>query len=250
MTEKTFNKYFNYGLMFCMLAVIAVATAFKLQDPGQRVVMLLLASFGTLLGVLSTILSANGLILTFLFGAIDVSIGAALALDSGLMGNFALHAFFFLPMQFVGIWQWYKRGARTKDAKVKARRLSKKGIIIILVSVAAGLALAYAVLYYIDFAKFNNGSIEVIDRHKIFWDSVVLVLNVTGQVLMSLAFFEQWIVWTFVNISSIVMWGIAMGSSETNGYTLVMLIKYCFYLINSLNGIRIWYRLSKPEALA
>ena len=46
-------------------------------------------------------------------------------------------------------------------------------------------------------------------------------------------------------ISSIFLWGGTMMSSAASSYTVVMFIKYCFYLVNSVNGLRIWYKLSK-----
>ncbi|MBR1706339.1 MAG: nicotinamide mononucleotide transporter, partial [Bacteroidales bacterium] len=63
----------------------------------------------------------------------------------------------------------------------------------------------------------------------------------------SLAFFDQWAFWILVNIASISLWGSTMLSSEASSYTVVMFIKYCFYLVNSINGFRIWYRLSRAE---
>ena len=95
-----------------MVLAVTVTTIFKLQQPGVKTFMLLLAAFGSVMGVVNTVMSANGNILTFVFGFIDVLIGTIVYLDNGIMGNFALHAFYFLPMQFVGFWQWSKRGGR------------------------------------------------------------------------------------------------------------------------------------------
>ena len=240
--EKKFNKIVSSVIMAGMLIAIAITTGFKLADPGARRVMLLIAAFGSLFGVLSTILSANGLIWTFIFGILDVTIGSVIAYDTGVMGNFALHAFYFLPMQFVGIWQWRKRGATAKE-EVKARRLSLKGWALVAASIAGGIALSYFILYRVDLAKLGEASL--IDRPKVFLDATVLTLNIVGQILMSLAFFEQWIVWNLVNIFSILLWANTMLSSDASSYTVVMFIKYIFYLLNSINGFRIWYALSR-----
>ena len=50
--EKKFNKYFSVVIMAGMLISIAIATGFKLQDPGVNKVMLLVAGFGSLMGVM------------------------------------------------------------------------------------------------------------------------------------------------------------------------------------------------------
>ena len=86
---------------------------------------------------------------------------------------------------------------------------------------------------------------ENINRSQIFFDAAVTTFNIAGQILMSLAFYEQWYLWILVNISSIFLWGGTMMSSAASSYTVVMFIKYCFYLVNSVNGLRIWYKLSK-----
>ena len=222
-SEKKFNLWFNAFILVGMLLAVVVTNAYKFQQPGARHFMLLLASVGALTGVINTVLSANGNILTFLFGLIDVTIASYVAFDSSIRpggdpvwGNFALHAFYFLPMQFVGWWQWRKRGASSKE-KVRARRLG------------------------------GSPETEGFIRTVILFDALVLVLNILGQVLMSLAFMEQWVVWILVNIFSICLWGGKALSSPDSSYTVVMVIKYIFYFLNSLNGLRIWYGLSRGE---
>ncbi len=88
-----FNLALNIFLVAGMLLAVTVTTIFKLQQPGVKTFMLLLAAFGSVMGVVNTVMSANGNILTFVFGFIDVLIGTIVYLDNGIMGNFALHAF-------------------------------------------------------------------------------------------------------------------------------------------------------------
>ena len=240
MTEKQFNKWFSTILMTLMVIVIAITTAFKLQQPDARVAMLLIASFGSVMGVAASVLSANGIIWTFVFGILDVVFCCIVAADNGIWGNFGLHLFYFLPMQFVGIWQWRKRGAKGAKTEVQARRFSGKQWLITVASVLAGLALVYFILLQI-----KLHTVEEVDRAQVFFDAAVTTFNIAGQILMSLAFYEQWYLWILVNISSILLWGDTMLSSAASSYTVVMFIKYCFYLVNSLNGLRIWYSLSR-----
>ena len=245
MNDKKFNKIFSTVLLSLMVVVIAITPAFKLQDPQARTVMLLIAAFGSVMGVASTVLSANGLLWTFFFGILDVTLGTIVAADNALWGNFALHLFFFLPMQFVGLWQWRKRGAVGAKTEVKARRLTPKQRWLVTALVAAGLAASYGVLLLI---KIRTVAPEEINRWQVFFDAAVFTFNIAGQILMSLAYMEQWILWNLVNVSSILLWGNTMLSSEASSYTVVMFIKYCFYLVNSINGLRIWLNLSRADA--
>ena len=241
--EKKFNLAFNLFLVTGMVVALAITTALKLQQPGVKTFMLLLAAFGSLMGVINTVMSANGNILTFVFGFLDVLIGTIVYLDNGIMGNFALHAFYFLPMQFVGFWQWRRRGAKvassgTEGAKVRSRRLTRKEWS----ALAGGILVAVTVLYFIlaavDRAKLGAGG--MLDRPKILLDAVVMTLNIAGQILLSLAFTEQWYIWILVNITSILLWSVRLAGPDAGEGAVVMLIKYVFYLLNSLNGLRIW----------
>lgn len=248
-----FNLAFNIFLVTGMLVAVTITTIFKLQQPGVRTFMLLLAAFGSVMGVVNTVMSANGNILTFVFGFIDVLIGTIVYLDNGIMGNFALHAFYFLPMQFIGFWQWSKRGAKVRSgeewAHLKARRLTGRQWAWLAAGIFIGIAALYLILLYVDGAKLAAGKIDSVDKSKVLLDAVVMILNIAGQVLMSLAFMEQWYIWLLVNISSISLWSVAVINGAGSGNAAVMLIKYVFYLLNSINGLRIWLSLSKRRSL-
>jgi len=189
------------------------------------------------------VLSANGIIWTFLFGLLDIVCCLIVDADNGIWGDFTMHLVYLLPMQLIGIWQWRKLGA-TKDKEVTARRLTSRQRWIVFGSVVAGLAAVYGILIAI---KFYTVAPEEINRTQVFADAARTTFNIAGQILMSLAFYEQWHLWILVNIASIVLWGSTMLSSAASSYTVVMFIKYCFYLVNSLNGLRVWYRLSQTE---
>ena len=256
MTSSTkanrFNLAFNIFLVAGMVLAVTATTIFKLGQPEVKSFMLLLAAFGSVMGVVNTVMSANGNILTFVFGFIDVLIGTIVYLDNGIMGNFALHAFYFLPMQFIGFWQWSKRGARVRSgedgSRLIARRLTGRQWAWLAAGIVGGIVALYLILLYVDGAKLAAGKLDSVDKPKILLDAVVMILNIAGQVLMSLAFMEQWYIWILVNISSISLWTVAVMSGVGSGNAAVMLIKYIFYLLNSLNGLRIWLSLSRESA--
>lgn len=243
MNEKKFNKIFGTILMTLMAATIVLITVFKARQEDARLAMLIIASFGTLTGFASALLSANGIIWTFLFGILDVVACAIVTSDNGAWGDFGLHVFYLLPMQFVGIWQWRKRGAKGAQKEVRARRLTWKQRGLIAAGSLCCLAVAYVILFKIQEATIADGM--TVNKGKVFFDAAVLTFNIIGQILMSLAYMEQWVVWNIVNLSNIGLWGIIMLTEPQGDYTIVMFVKYCFYLINSINGLRIWLKLSQ-----
>ena len=240
--EKTFNKWFNVFILGGMAAVTCVVTAIKLSNAdGGDHFWLLMSAFGSLMGVLATVCAANGWIITFLFGFLDVSIyGIACWMNwrsggSGL-GNAILHVAYFVPMQLVGFLQWKRRGAKAAE-KVKARRLSpamRWGWF--------GITVAASAILYIILLNFDRSAAEGFLRIAVLLDVVPLVCNVIGQLLMSTAYMEQWWFWIAVNITSIGMW-----CFSDKSFAPVYIVKYSFYLINALNGLRIWMALSKDS---
>ena len=188
-------------------------------------------------GVLCVVLVAKGSIWNYLFGIINVSMYAYISYKASLYGDAALNALYYVPMQFIGWWQWRKMGAALsqKEAEgngvqVKARRFTWKQRVLI----AAGCTAAVVALGFI---------LRYFDDPQPFKDSTTTVLSIVAQALMALAFMEQWVLWIITNIVSVVMWIICVTRGEA--HAAVMVIMWSFYLLNSLNGLRVWLRLSK-----
>ncbi|MBR6457858.1 MAG: nicotinamide mononucleotide transporter [Bacteroidales bacterium] len=240
MNDSKFNKWFNAFLLVGMIACVTVACVMNLNKPDARVALTVLSSVGALMGVISVVLSANGNILTFVFGLVDVLIYSYTLLDQNVPMTLGLHVLYFLPMEFIGFFGWRKRGATAKKA-VQARRLTPKGwlnvIALFIMVYGAVLAVAWLIARY-------QGNVA---WAKMSFDTAVTTANIVALVLMAKAYMDQWYLWLLVNITSIILWIIVLSSGEGSEYTVVQLIKYSFYLLNGLNAIRIWLKLSAPE---
>ena len=241
MSDKQFNKFFNAFILVGMAVVTVIVTAIKFQDAEDGRMLLQISAVGSLMGVLSTVFSANARILTFLFGFIDVSIYGIMCLMGHRYGNAALHLLYFMPMQLVGYLQWKKRGAG-EGHKVKARRLSGKQWLLYGSIFLAGLTVAYFVLAALDKTEAAN-----VVKWLVLMDAFSMMCNIIGQLLLSTAYMDQWFFWIGVNISSIVMWGLTLRQDPSSSYALIYVVKYSFYLLNALNGLRIWLNLSRRE---
>ena len=237
-----FNKIFNAVILAGMAVVTVLVLAIKLRDAQDGRALLIIASVGSLAGVLANVLSANGRILTFLFGLIDVAIYGAMCLTGAKYGNAALHLLYFLPMQVVGFLQWRKRGA-SGESRVRARRLDGRQWLLYGSIFLVGLVAAYFILAALD----KNEAARVV-KWMVLTDAVSMMCNILGQWLLSTAYMEQWYFWIGVNIFSVVMWVLTLRQSPDSSYALVYVVKYSFYLLNSLNGLRIWLALSRDPA--
>lgn len=237
--SELFNKIFNAFILIGMAVVTVIVTAIKLQGAENGQALLIIAAVGSLAGVLANVLSANGRILTFLFGLIDVTIYGAMCLTGAKYGNAALHLLYFLPMQVIGFVQWRKRGAG-EGKQVRARRLDGRKWLLYGSIFLVGLVVAYFILSALD-----KTEAATVVKWMVLTDALSMMCNILGQYLLSTAYMEQWIFWIGVNIASVVMWVLTLRQTPDSSYALIYVVKYSFYLLNSLNGLRIWLVLSK-----
>ena len=234
MKEATFNKWFNVFILGGMTLALVLATIIKFEASTTGRWLLLISAFGSLMGVLSTVFSANGRIITFLFGLLDVSIYAVMCFIGAKYGNAVLHVAYFIPMQFVGFAQWRRRNAGSSEP-VRARRLNRKQRFVAGAVLVLGSTAVWTVLHFFS------------DSNTVVFDAISVTCNIIGQFLMSTAYMEQWLFWIGVNIASILMWSLTLAADPGSSYALIYVIKYSFYLVNSFNGLRIWIGLSRKD---
>ena len=194
-------------------------------------------SLASVSGVLCVVLVAKGSIWNYLFGLVNVSLYALISYKAALYGDAALNALYYVPMQFIGFWQWRRRGAAMSETEagdngvqVRARRFSWAQRVILAIGCAAAVVAGGFILKH-----FGDP--------QPFKDSTTTVLSIVAQALMALAFMEQWALWIITNIVSVVMWSICVARGEAHAG--VMVIMWVFYLMNSINGLRVWINLSR-----
>ena len=180
-------------------------------------------------GVLCVVLVAKGSILNYFFGLINVSLYAYVSFKATAYGDAALNALYYLPMQFIGYFEWKRR---VNDTQVKARRLTAGQRMLVAVGCAAAVVAVGFILQYCGAGQ-------------PFKDSATTVLSIVAQILMAMAFMEQWVLWILTNVISVVMWVIFAMQGEPHAG--MMVIMWVFYLLNSLNGLRVWLKLSAAD---
>ncbi len=232
MKEKILSPYD----WFLIVGVVASNVIYSILSGTIDIV----GSVAGIAGVLCVVLVAKGSIWNYLFGIVNVSMYAYISYKAALYGDAALNALYYVPMQFIGWWQWRKRGAAMSEAEadgsgvqVKARRFSWRQRAVLAVGCAAAvIAGGFVLRYFGDPQPFK--------------DSTTTVLSIIAQALMALAFMEQWALWIITNVVSVVMWSICVARGEA--HAAVMVIMWVFYLLNSLNGFRVWLELSRSSS--
>ena len=175
-----------------------------------------------MLGICSVVLSAQGNILTFLFGFAQVGTYTYLCCLERFYAEIALNVFYFLSMIY-GVVVWHRR-LNDQSLQVQTRVISPRWMLLIsmtllLLSLLTGWLLQ----------RFT-------DDPQPYLDSFTTVPAILAQILMVLAFREQWYLWLFVDILATVMW------LRAGNYC--MAAQYAFWCINCIYGLRQWKRLS------
>ena len=229
------NKVLSTYDWFLIAGVIATNIVYSILTGTIDAV----GSVASIAGVLCVVLVAKGSIWNYMFGIVNVSLYAWISYKAALYGDAALNAFYYVPMQFIGWWQWRRRGAAVSDAEadghgvqVRARRFtwSQRAIL------AGGCIVAVTACGFI---------LKELGDPQPFKDSTTTILSIVAQALMALAFMEQWVLWIITNIVSVVMWCICVARGEAHAG--VMVIMWTFYLLNSINGFRVWLKLSSSS---
>ena len=260
MKDKVLSLY-DWFLILGVVISSTIYTVFSVRSGSETLQGALLGSAAGIAGVFCVVLVAKGSIWNYLFGLVNVSLYAWISYKASLYGDACLNAFYYLPMQFIGWWQWRRRAeisplaslgredraeasvgrAEQGDAvetpvrdergrnTVRARRMDWTWRIVLALGCAAAVvACGFALRHFGDPQPFK--------------DSATTVLSIVAQALMALAFMEQWALWIITNVLSVIMWSILAFRGEP--HSGLMVIMWSFYLLNSINGLRVWLKLS------
>jgi nicotinamide mononucleotide transporter len=176
-------------------------------------------------GIVCVVLTAKGIIWSFLIGLYN-SIGYGwIAYQNGLFGEVGLNWFFFVPTAIIGFFLW--RG-HMNGAIVTMRALSlKASLVVATFCLVAFVALGYA--------------LSLIDgQNTPYIDALTNVLSVAATILTIYRFREQWLVYIVLNVFSVIMWVLRV--NEGGEAALLMVLMWSAYLINACYGYWNWHK--------
>lgn len=177
-------------------------------------------------GVLCVVLCAKRSIYNYLFGVINVSLYAYISYRSGIYGDFVLNAFYYFPMQFIGIYLWKKHKEKDAPQIVESKRMSNLNRCFLFTFCFAATTVTGYLL-----SRFTPDPMP-------YKDSATTVLSIIAMFLMVRAYMEQWFLWIITNVISIAIWAILAFEGERSAG--LMVIMWVFYLLNSINGYIEW----------
>ena len=224
-----FKEWTRFERIWLLLFSIVNVFLYLKWDSG------LIGLISAMSGMLCVVLVAKGKISNFVFGIVNTATYAYISYGYGLYGESMLNALFYLPTQFIGLWMWQRHRSvnKVRDEDIEIKRLSVKGWAIVIASVVVG---AYAYMHVL----------MALDAQQVRIDSVAVVMSVVAQILLTLRYAEQWVLWILVNLLSIVLWVVTLSQSGGSDYT--MPVMWTAFLINSIYGWINWLKLQQGKA--
>ena len=187
-----------------------------------------LAIISAVCGILYTIIAGKGKISAFIFGIIGTLACALLSFQVALYGNFALHLFYFFPMEIIGIINWKKHLHKEKREIIKTK-LQKSELFIL---IAIGCVIE-GIIYFVLNKVGDIASLE---------DSLMCTLSLLGMYLTVKRCIEQWCIWTIANFLSIAIWFSAYQAG--NAVFSVLLVRIIYFFLGIYFFIK-WHKAIK-----
>lgn len=202
----------KFGALFMLFGIMLQIFSFYYTNSSY------ISLLSGITGIISVVLCAQRKISFYTFGFIQLLTYVILCIQQNLYAEIAENIFYAITMIY-GIFVWIKHKDNNDDSKVKAKRLKLGSLTFIYI---LGLL---ATLGLWMFLRTTNDS-------QPFMDSITTIPAIIAQILMILAYKEQWYFWLIIDIGSIFMWAIA------NDWNMV--VQFVFWTMNCIYGLKNW----------
>lgn len=208
-----------------VIIVCGFTLYFALTDTESRWYYTFLSSLAAVCGIMNVVLCAKGKKAQYYWGLVNIASYIAISAMSRLYGEVMLNTFYYIPLQFIGLYMWRKNYSNTSDT-VKVRKMKLIPAIILIISTFIGICLYKYVL-------------SVIGGNSVWLDSTSTVISIVANALMVLRYREQYLLWLVVNVVTTVMWALKGDP--------IMTTMWAVYAFNAVYGYYLWNKMSKDS---
>ena len=202
-------NWFEATLMVSIIALSVISFVVKGEFGANNFIACLSAVFG----VFCVVLGAKGSMANWIFGVVECFLYTYIAISSHIYGDAMQRLLYTLPMQFVGWWMWSKRKRDDETTQIVTRymtwmtRASYVVVVAILV-LALGFFLKFAGPHLTDFFTYMKFHVQpnYASEFQLWLDATTTILFFITMFLSVKAYVEQWYLWLFINILSILIW--------------------------------------------
>lgn len=216
MANKRRNRLFPVLFLAAGLTVQVTAYLWMPDNPWSLV--------SGLLGICSVILCSERNILTFFFGFGQILTYTYLCYLERFYAGIAMNGFYFCS-QIYGIYVWRRRLPTDEDTDRQRLNITTRSLPRSMIAVGMPMLLALAVITGYLLSRYTSDT-------QPFFDALTTVPAIAAQILMVLAYREQWYIWLFIDILYVAMWASAGNAC--------MVMQYVFWCANCIYGMVQW----------
>lgn len=169
-------------------------------------------------GICSVVLSAQGNILTFVFGFVQVATYTYLCCVERFYAEIAINIYYFITMIY-GVYCWRKR-LYENTMQVQTRRLAPSFLPLLTIAI---VGISFLTGWLLE---------SYTDDPQPYLDAFTTIPAIVAQVLMVMAYREQWYLWLIVDALAVVMW--------LRAENYCMAAQYLFWCANCIYGYIQW----------
>ena len=221
--KNYFDDWSKFEINLIIISTLIMLTSSLIAQDG------LIALISGITGIVSVVLCAKGKSSTYIIGSIQVLTYAYLSFNNKLYGEVMLNLLYYIPMNIIGFFMWSRH--KNDNGDIITKTLSTKNKILVF-SGTCFIILAYA--------KF----LETIGGYLPLVDAITTISTVIAVLLMVFRYAEQWFLWLFVDILSIIMW-VTIVITKKDMAAVITTIMWIAYTVNAFYGYFNWIKLSK-----
>jgi len=254
-SKKIFNMW-EYFILF-LLSIFFIFFSFYDVTPGKEKFIIssdnnsswqktlyVVSGIASFTGILSVVLSSKEHSYAFIYGFINCITFGLYAFAYGYAGSFQLYMFY-LPFQIWGYLRWSKDDRTTEDKdkeknNIKVLKIHQKIIYVFLC-----FTLWY--IFYFEIPGFTKFITQFIVEQEYLYESNIVArildsgtvsISIIAQYLLIKKYYECWILWTIVNIFTIIMFSGKLG--DNNFISVNIIIMTSLYQLNVFYGFYLW----------
>lgn len=206
-------------------------------------------AIGTLAGLLCIWLASLEKIINYPFGLLNVTLFAIIFFQIQLYASLLLQLFFFAA-NIYGWYAWSRHGdGEQPELRIRWLPLPKALLLLAVCAVAI-----IAMTLWIDpvFAALTRVALAVLGLFGLhaampvlspdafpFWDASMMVLSIVAMILMTRKYVENWLLWSAVNVISVVIFALQG--------VWAMALEYLILTFIAVNGTRLWMRSAREH---
>lgn len=203
-------------ILFPLIILLIISVAVYMQDVPASII-------SAICGICATILAGKGKISCYMFGIISNFCYSYISFENEFWGNLVLNMLFYLPMQFVGIYNWKKHMKKETQEIYKTKLAVYERLVCSIILICTCIATYFILL------KLN-------DANALF-DSITTILSIGAFVLTVKRCIEQWYLWTIINSLCVLMW---FGAYIQGSHCFATILMWSTYFVLGLYFLNKW----------